>query len=137
MSPELKTEWYYELCEIFNHIKEKIDIKSIHEEEMKKKIKEKYHTKFEEIDTKFIKRESDAEFINYVIKNIPYKEYDKDIKGNLINFNDVTQDLLFYLKNQYHPNEYSYTTEDENSQLNYCLIEHVDSYLNRLYSKIN
>ena len=136
LNPELKTEWYHEFCEIYNDLKEKIDI-NIPEEEMKKKIKEKYHTKFEEIDTEFTKRGSNAEFINYVIKNIPYKEYDKDIKGNLKNFNNVTQDLLFYLKNQYSPNEYSYSTEDENSQLNYCLIEHVDSYLNQLYSKIN
>ena len=104
---------------------------------MKKKIREKNNTKFEEIDTKFTKRENNAEFINYVVKNIPYKEYDKDSKGNLKDFNNINQDLLFYLKNQYSPNEYSYTAGDEKSELSYCLIEHVDSYINNLYSNIN
>ena len=134
---ELKTEWYTEFSKIYKELKEKKDLNSITDEEMKKKIRKKYHNKFEEIDTKFTKRESNAEFINYVVKNIPYKEYDKDSEENLKDFNNVNQDLLFYLKNQYHPNEYSYTTGDEKSELSYCLIEHVDSYLNQLYEKIN
>ena len=37
---------------------------------------------------------------------------------------------------KYHPDNYDYSDEDEESQLNYCMIEYIDSYLNKIYNNI-
>ena len=101
---------------------------------MKEKIKKKYKTKFEEIDQIFNQRKNNIEFINLILKKLPYKGYDKD-KDNKKDFTKESQELLFYLKNKYSPNEYTFNPEDEDSQLKYCLIEYIDEFLNRLYEE--
>ena len=130
-----KPEWYTEFCKIFKELKEKCP-SNIEEEIMKEKIKLKYKTQFENIDNIFNQKKDNIEFIDYILKNLPYKGYEEDKKNNK-NFEKDSQELLSYLKAKYSPNEYTYNNQDEKSQLNYCLIEYIDQYLNRLYSNIN
>ena len=130
-----KTEWYSEFCEIYNEIKN--NYQEISDEEMKEIIKEKYKKKFDEIDEIFKNRKSTKDFIDIILKKIPYKGYLNDFNNNLIDFSKVDQELLFYLTTKYQINEYTYSPDSEESQLNYCLIEYVDSLINRLYKRVD
>ena len=44
--------------------------------------------------------------------------------------------MVKYLRAKYHPDLYTYENENEKTQLDYCIIEHIDSYLNRLFTTI-
>lgn len=66
----------------------------------------------------------------------PYPEYEKDKNNKDINFNEDSQDLMLLLQSRYQPDRYDFSNEEE-SQLNYCLIETIDSYLNRMYENLN
>ena len=131
-----KPEWYKDFCEMYKDLKDYYT-PEMQEEEMKDNIKKKYKTKFEEIDAIFNKKKSNNEFIEFILKKIPYIGYDKDkdIKKDL--FKKEPQELLKYLKNKYSPDKYTYTPEDEDSQLKFCLIGYIDGYFNRLYGQIN
>ena len=67
----------------------------------------------------------------------PYPEYEEDKKNKSINFNVASQDLLCHLRARYHPDKYPYSENDENSMLNYCIIETIDSYLNKMFETLN
>ena len=126
---EPKVQWYSEFSKIFNDLKKKyhpipVDF-----------IKEKYSKEFDEIDEKF-KNESHQGFINYILKKYPYNGYENDVKNKRKDFNNINQDLIYYLFQKYHPNEYKFEENDEQSMLKYCLIQHIDSYLNTLNSKV-
>ena len=133
-----KPEWFTEFYKIFKELKDKCP-PNIDEEIMKDQIKHKYKTEFEEIDNKFNQRVNNIQFIDFILKKKPYKGYEEDKKDkkNKKDFGEESQELLSYLKAKYSPNEYTYNPQDEASQLNYCLIEYIDQYLNRLYSNIN
>ena len=126
-------EWYSDFSQTYNKLKKYYS--PMTENEMKSNIKRKYEKEFELLDEKFNK-ESIKGFIHYILKKVPYEGYENDIKNKSIDFNNVNQELIFYLSEKYHPNHYKYTEEDERSQLNYCLIEKVDSLINKLNNSI-
>ena len=129
-------KWYKEFEEIYKEIKDNYELLKESENEMREKIKKKYKEKFDEIDKEFVKRNNNLEFINYILKKKPYNGYEEDKKNNKINFNQESQELVKYLQVRYHPNNYSYNNEDEKSQLDYCLIEYIMSYINKIFEKI-
>ena len=129
-------KWYKEFEEIFNEIEEKIEILKINEQAEKERIKVKYKTEFDKIDDKYAKKKNNLEFINYILKLKPYKGYEQDINNKKINFNEDSQALYQHLLAKYHPDNYEYSLEDEESILNYCLIEYIESYLNKIYHRI-
>ena len=126
-------EWYSDFFQTYNKLKKYYS--PMTENEMKSNIKRKYEKEFELLDEKFNK-ESIKGFIHYILKKVPYEGYENDIKNKSIDFNNVNQELIFYLSEKYHPNHYKYKEDDEKSQLNYCLIEKVDSLINKLNSSI-
>ena len=128
-----EVEWYSDFCKTYNDLKKKYRL--ITEEEMKRKIKEKYSKEFEEIDDKFA-TSSTEDFIDYILKTNPYEGYEEDLENNSRNFSEVNHELIFYLAERYHPNHYKYQEDDEQSQLRYCLIETIDSLLNKLNDSI-
>ena len=79
-----------------------------------------------------LKKKKYLDFINYILVKMPYKGYEEDKKNNKIDFSKESQDLIKYLQSKYHPDNYTYE-DDEQSQLNYCLIEYISSYLNRMF----
>ena len=131
-----KPEWYKDFCEMYNDLKDYYT-PEMEEEEMKDKIKKKYKTEFEEIDAIFNKKKSNLEFIEFILKKIPYIGYDKDKDIKKDFFKKESPELLCYLKNKYSPDKYTYKPEDEDSQLKFCLIGYIDGYFNRLYGQIN
>ena len=129
-------KWYKEFENIFNEIEEKIEILKHNEQEKKEEIKAKYKTEFDKIDDKYAKKKNNLEFINDILKLKPYKGYEQDINNKKINFNEDSQDLYQHLLIKYHPDNYEYSLDDEESILNYCLIEYIESYLNKIYHRI-
>jgi hypothetical protein len=126
-------KWYKDFLEIYQEVKDLY--KQLGDSEMKDIIRKKYKKKFEEISNKFNKRKSNADFINYALQLRPYNGYDVDIKnGKKVNVD--TPENLKYLLSKYHPDKYSYKEEDENSQLDYCIVEDIDAHLNKLASNL-
>lgn len=104
----------------------------IHMSEM---IKKKYKKKFEEIEDEFYKRKNTVDFINYILKLRPYDGYEEDVRsGKEVNVD--TQDNLYYLMCKYHPCEYTFKAEDEETLLDYLIIEYIHVYLNKLHSNL-
>ena len=99
---------------------------------MRENIKQKYKEIFDEVDSKFIKKKNNLHFINYILVKMPYKGYEEDKKNKTKDFSKESQDLIRYLQSRYHPDNYTYE-DDEQSQLNYCLIEYISSYLDRMF----
>ena len=129
-----KIEWYKEFKEIFNDIK---DINfNIIKSESEENIKNKYQSKFDEIEEKFNKGKDIIEFIKNILKNEPYKQYEED-KKNKINFSKYSKELLKYLSNKYNPNNYILKKDDEFSQLKYYIFELIYNKLNILIIKLN
>ena len=129
-------EWYKDFEEINKEIEENYQIINENLKEMRKNIKEKYKNEFDKVDKKFLEKKNNLEFINFVLDFKPYKEYEEDKKNKKIDFTKANQELLKYLTSKYHPDKYKYSQDDEESQLNFCLIESIDSYLNRMYNEL-
>jgi hypothetical protein len=130
-------EWYKDFEDIYKEIEENYKIMKENEKEMRNNIKKKYKSQFDEIDNKFSKKKSDIDFINYILQLKPYKGLEEDKKDKKLDFSKVNQELLKHLRNKYHPDDCQYSMDDEDSQLNYCIIETIDSYLNKLFNELN
>jgi hypothetical protein len=126
-------KWYKDFLEIYQEVKELY--KTLGDSEMKEMIRKKYKKKFEEISNKFNKRKNTSDFINYALQLRPYNGYDID-KKNGKKVDEDTPENLKYLLSKYHPDKYSYKEEDENSQLDYCIVEDIDAHLNKLASNL-
>ena len=129
-------EWYIEFKNIYNEVKDNYKSLKEDEKDMKEKIKSKYKNEFDEIDNKFSKKKNKIDFIKFILQLRPYKGYEEDKKNIKINLNGNIQDLLEYLKSKYHPDNYTYSDEDEQSQLDYCIVEYIESYINKMNNNI-
>ena len=105
---------------------------------MIREIKNNYREQFDEIDYKFTKKKDDQEFIDYILELRPYDEYDKDKdkEKNVLEIKkkEGPENLVKYLMDKYDPRSYSYI--DEQSKLDYCIVDHIYSYLKRIYTII-
>ena len=130
-------DWYKDIMEIIKEIK-KLQETLQKLEEMKKEIKNKYREKFDRIDSKFTKKKDDQEFIDYILELRPYDEFkkDKEKEKNILEIKkkEGPENLVKYLMDKYDPKSYSYN--DEQSKLDYCIVDHIYSYLYRIYTII-
>ena len=125
--------WYKEFKEIYQEVKDLY--KTLGDGEMEEIIRKKYKKKFEEISNKYNKRKNAADFINYVLKLRPYNGYVKDIEiGKVVNVD--TPENLKYLLSKYHIDKYTYNEDDEETQLDYCIVDDIDAHLNKLASNL-
>ena len=129
-------EWYKEFKSIYIEIKDNYEILEFIEKEMKNDIRQKYKEKFEELENKYNRRKNDEEFIDYILKNYPYKDQENDPNLYKIKSSKDEQETIQYLISKYHPGQYKYSMDDEQSQLNYCLIELIESFLNIIFEDI-
>ena len=108
------------------------------EEEMKKEISKKYIKIFDEIDFKFIKKKNDQEFIDYILELKPYREYENDKEKNVLESKkkEGLENLAKYLLDKYNPDLYSYNDDNEQSKLDYCIVDHINFYLIRIVTII-
>ena len=124
------SDWYKEFKEIFNKFENENKIIVLNTN--RENIKAKYGSQFDEIDDNFNKRNSNIEFINYVLTKRPYPQYEEDKDNQRVDFTKESPDLYELLTQRYHPNEYTKIEGDEQSQLNFFLIEHIEAKLNYL-----
>jgi len=125
--------WYKDFLEIYQEVKDLY--KTLGEGDMKEIIKKKYKKKFEELSNKFNKRKNNTDFINYALKLRPYNGYEEDIKsGKQVNVD--SPENLKYLVSKYHPDKYTFNEEDEETQLDYCIVEDIEAHLNKLASNL-
>ena len=132
-----KTEsWYTEFKEIYNEIKDSYETLKKTQIEKKDKIKKQNKKIFDEIDAKFQKKKGNLDFIKYILKLKPYPEYEEDKKNKKVNFDVASQELIIYLQSKYHPDNYKYSLDDDESLLNYFIIEYIMSFLNKMFNNI-
>ena len=131
-----KEKWYKDFNEIYQDIKEKLKLLEEKEKEMRENMRKKHKKKFDEIDSKFTKKKNNLEFINYILETKPYPDYEDDKNKKVIDFTKESQDLIKHLQSKYHPDNYSYSLEDEESQLNFCLIEYIEAYINKMFESL-
>ncbi len=102
---------------------------------MKEIIRKKYKKIFEEISNKFNKRKNTSDFINYALQLRPYNGYVEDRRnGKIVNID--TLENLEYLLSKYHPDKYTFDKENENSTLDYCIVEKIYFCFAELASKM-
>ena len=123
------SEWYKEFKEIYKKLEG--DNKVLVKSENKESIRTKYGKQFDEIDDNFNKRNSNIDFIDYVLTTRPYPQYKEDKDNKKIDFTKESSELYELLTQRYHPNEYT-IDGDEQSQLDYFLTDYIDSKLNNL-----
>ena len=131
-----KEEWFKEFMEIYKEIKETFEVLKPIQKEMRNDMKKKYREKFEELESKFNRKKNNKEFIDFILKNYKYKGQENDQELNKMRSSKDEQELIHYLRSKYHPDKYKYSMDDEKSQLNFCLIEFIESFLNSIYEEI-
>ena len=126
-----KEKWCHEFDKLYNILKEK---EPKHEEfdKISPKIKAKYPDIFNNIEKEFIKKSSKDNFIKFILKEYPYTNYENDKKNKL--FDKYSLELVNFLIEKYYPDNYHYS-EDEQSQLKYCIIHEISKKLNIMYTK--
>ena len=127
-------DWYKEFQDLMKDIKGKNELIKLEEEEIKKEIRKKYIKIFDEIDFKFTKKNNDQEFIDYILELKPYKEYENDKAKNVLESKkkEGVENLTKYLTYKYNPDSYFYNEDDEQSKLDYCIVDHINFYLKRM-----
>ena len=106
-------------------------------EEIRRHIREKYKQIFSELESRFNKKKNIKEFINFILQNYPYTDYQKDKKTKIISTLTNNQELVEYLRKKYQSDLCKEPqAEDEKSQLIYYIVEVIESYLNKIYENI-
>ena len=132
-----EANWYKEFCEIHEDIKKTLNILEINLREMRENMRRKYKVKFDELETKFNTKRNKKEFIDFILEKYPYNDYEKDKKERKkIPSVEQEQEFLKFLIPKYHPDRYEYSSDNEQSQLKYCIVEKIESYLNNMYEYI-
>ena len=132
-----EANWYKEFCEIHEDIKKTLNILEINLREMRENMRRKYKVKFDELETKFNTKRNKKEFIDFILEKYPYNDYEKDKKEGKIKFSvKQEQEFLKFLIPKYHPDRYEYSSDNEQSQLKYCIVEKIEAYLNNMYEYI-
>ena len=131
-----KEEWFKEFMDIYKEIKNTFEILEPIQKEMRNNMRKKYREKFEELENKFNRKKSNKVFIDFILDNYKYKGQENDQELNKKRSSKDEQELIHYLRSKYHPDKYKYSMEDEKSQLTFCLIELIESFLNSMYEDI-
>jgi len=127
--------WFKEFSNLYGEIKSLYETIESNMKDMRKNMREKYKKKFDELEEKFNKKKNNKEYIDFILKNHPYQGYQGNEKAKELNSEDE-QEKLSYLRAKYHPDQYEYSFDNEDSQLRYCLVEVIESHLNNMFEKI-
>ena len=131
---EKKKEWYIEFEKLFRNIKSTYNTIQENLERKKEEIKKKYKEIFDLIENKYNKKINNFEFIKFILEKYPYDDYEKDKQKKRDLFSQESQELLQFLMAKYHPDNYNNNDDNEESQLKFCIIEVIDSYLNNMFN---
>jgi len=121
------SEWYKEFKGIYNHLERDNEIMVLYSN--REHIRNKYSSMFDEIDDNFNKRNSNIEFIHFILTEKPYPQYEEDKDKKVVDFSKESRELNEFLTQKYHPKEYKKVENDELSQLYYFLFEYIEDRL--------
>ena len=116
-------EWYKEFNKLYKVLKDKEEEKNINYNELLSRVKKTNGKIFDEIENNFNKNKGKIEFINFILENHPYKDY----KKNERDFKNYTADLLKFLFEKYHPDDY------REEELTFCIVHEISKKLSNLY----
>jgi hypothetical protein len=124
------SEWYKDFKKILDKLED--DNKTLVLNTNRESIRTNYGDQFDEIDDNFNKRNSNIDFINFILEKKPYPKYKEDKDKKVVDFSKESKELYDHLTQRYHPNEYTTIDGDEPSQLNYFLTDYIEAKLNQL-----
>ena len=121
-------EWYKEFIKIYKVLKDKETTKNEDYNELLSKVKKVHGEEvFNEIENNFKENKGTIEFIDFILENHPYTNYNKSDTD----FKTYSTDLLLFLIEKYNPDNYSYSTPEE--ELTYCIVHEISKKLSNLY----
>ena len=128
-----KEEWYTEFIKLYESLKKNNKNKTNEDSynELLSRMKESHGQIFKEIDDKFNTNKDKINFIKYIIDKHPYKDYKESDR----NFNKYNPELLSFLLEKYQPDNYTPSNDDE-SQLKYCIAHEISKKLSYLFTTI-
>ena len=124
-------KWYIEFEQLYNRLKEFEPKDQSYQNDLAD-MKSKYPDVFKKIDDNF-NRKSAKDFIKFIIKEHPYKEYEKDKDKK---FDNDSPETLRYLLRQYLPDNYLPMRGKEQTILKYCIVHEISKKLNYYYSNV-
>ena len=134
----IKEEW----CQDFSNIYKELKSLQTPREDYRRLLEHVKITNsgiFEKLDNQFNINRGKIEFIDYILKEYPYKGYKDDLekKGKKY-FETYNDDLLRFLLNKYQPGPYLPTKSGEvnTSEYNHCLYTEISSKLSNLLNVI-
>jgi hypothetical protein len=102
-------------------------------QEIFNRIRKSHGDIFDEINDIF-NTKSTEEFIKYILEKHPFKNIKTEIsKGR--NLKVYNTELVRYLFEQYQPDNYTHSPEDEKSELNYCIAHEISKKLSNALTK--
>ena len=121
-------EWYIEFIKIYKVLKDKETIKDEDYNVLLSKVKKAHGEEiFNEIENNFKENKGTIEFVDFILENHPYTNYNK----NDTDFKTYSTDLLLFLIEKYNPDNYSHSTPEE--ELTYCIVHEISKKLSNLY----
>ena len=93
------------------------------------------HTEiFDELDDEFRVNGRKIEFINFILKKHPFKNYENEKQKR--DFNKYNPDLIRYLNEQYQPDNYTPSDKKEKSKVEYCIAHEISKKLSNLLTTL-
>ena len=129
-----KELWCKEFLEIYNFIKSK---QTPDEEyaQLFERVKKANPGIFEQLDEQFNKNRGTIKFIEYILKNYPYKTYKKDLETKKEKFfKTYNNGLITHLSRRYIPE--GRMVGNAESEKKYCIIHEIASYINNLMTTL-
>ena len=126
-------KWYKEYKKIYEENFKDKDIKDEEYQDILNRTKKKNKKIFDEIDKKFNKGKGKDEFIDYILKNHPYKNYKNDVKK------PYNLETILSLIKEYQPDNYSSVSnlKSDLDELNYCIMQEISKRLTLLYETVD
>ena len=128
-----KEEWYKDFIRLYNKLKEMQPPEEDYNKKFKK-IKEAHRDIFKEIENQFLSKKKEIDFIKFILDRHPYKNYKKDKQKK--DFTTYSPELIKFLLEQYHPDNYTPGTNDKEVQLQFYIFHEISKRLKDIYYNI-
>jgi hypothetical protein len=128
-----KEEWYKDFIRLYEKLKQMQPSEEDYNKKFKK-IKELHRDIFKEIENKFNSKKNESDFINFILERHPYKNYKNDKQKK--DFSTYNQELIRFLLDQYHPDNYTPVINDKEAQLQFFIFNEISKRLNNIYHNI-
>ena len=128
-----KEEWYKDFIRLYDKLKEMQPPEEDYNKKFKK-IKEAHRDIFKEIENQFLSKKKEIDFIKFILDRHPYKNYKNDKQKK--DFTTYSPELIKFLLEQYHPDNYTPGTNDKEAQLQFYIFHEISKRLKDIYYNI-